>query len=408
MNKKNLFVFILGLLAMIKVRFLGTFAVSELLVLMGYLYVPLTFVRRNHFVQRLMLMGGLWLIGVICADLYNQTPMVNAIKGSFNVILLISLIPVIYWAVYDKPHRILYFLAGNAISCLINFYFLQSFESFFEYDVWRVYAIYPLFIFLGGFLYYVGREKWALFVTEGFALWTLFHSSRNVFLTLTISNIVLLYIGKIKEQDIIEELSQYRKQALRLIFIFAIGAYVADVTYEYGAKSGLFGEDVYNKYIMQSSSDIGIASGRMDFVMSSVLVSRNPIIGYGSYAKDENEFRVNYIWEHGGIPGKAKKSDLLPGHSFLMGAWVYSGILGGLFFMYVLYQIFIAIRRGHILYEPRLTGTYMYMTMLYVWNIFFSPFQDRLNFLFFLIPIIILNTEYTEDNDKDIDNNTLV
>ena len=132
-----------------------------------------------------------------------------------------------------------------------------------------------------------------------------------------------------------------------------------------------------------------MASGRGDFIQSLYLVSQKPIMGYGSYAKDNNQLLEDYYKSNGMIYNSSKLHDkMLPGHSYLMGSWVYSGILGFIFWIYIIFQIVKYSREG-LLYDTQLVGINTLLTFATLWNIFFSPFADRLNFLFYIIMVIL-------------------
>ena len=130
---------------------------------------------------------------------------------------------------------------------------------------------------------------------------------------------------------------------------------------------------------------------RSDAFQSLFLISNNPIIGYGSYAKDKNELIRQFDKET-----NRSKNDLLPGHSYILGAWVYSGILGALFWIYILYLIFVFIK-DKILLDDKLIGINVLLSFQMLWNILFSPFADRLNFLFFItLAVIQINLKKSE------------
>ena len=101
------------------------------------------------------------------------------------------------------------------------------------------------------------------------------------------------------------------------------------------------------------------------------------------YSLDEKEF---------------SKDEILPGHSYLMGGWVYAGILGLIFWFYILRLIFKFLYVG-LVYDLKLMGINMFLICMMLWNILFSPFSDRLNFLFFIMSLII-QTQYSKEYAK--------
>ena len=390
--KKDLFVFFIGLLSMIKFRLLGTFALSELIIFITYLFIGFrTEFTNNKRMNYLFLFAILWCIGVFISDRFNDVNLIDSLKGSFNVVFLIILIPFVYWALEDKPQRMILFWIGNGISSVFAFYF-QRINLYNEIDanIWRVYAFYPAAIAFSGLLYYKGRNLIACLLIEIFAFWSLFNMSRNVFLSMTCAVSLILFIDWIKRHSE-DSVTMYKRKSLSLLIIFVLALTGVSYTYEYLAKNKILGEQAYQKYIVQKYSKSGLASGRSDAFQSLFLISNNPIIGYGSYAKDKNELIRQFDKET-----NRGKNDILPGHSYILGAWVYSGILGALFWIYILYLIFVFIK-DKILLNDKLIGINVLLSFQMLWNILFSPFADRLNFLFFITLVVVqINLENSE------------
>lgn len=396
-NHKDLLLFFVGILSLIKVRFFGTFALAELLAIASIFFIPWWRCLDNKKVRTLISLAFLWLTSVLISDLYNDSTFINSIKGAFNVILLILDIPFVYWAFNDRPRRILYYWLGVGIGSLIQFYYFSSYESEFEYDVWRVYAYDIGFIALSGYLYFRGLKKISLIVIEGFAVWSLFHSSRNIFLCATIAVVLLMYIERIIHGGVSQTMATYRKKTLFIFGSVALGAIIASNAYEYTASKGILGELAYNKYQMQKNTEAGLASGRLDFVISWHLITENPIWGYGSYALDKDGYKNRYLERHGyEVQGEEKEDNMLPGHSYFLGAWVYSGILSVPFWGYVLYQLFLCLSCGTFLKQPRIMGLVVLLMCSYLWKILFSPFADRILIISFLMILLFLksNNEY--------------
>ena len=391
-SRKDVFVFLVGVLSLIKVRVLGTFALAELLAMVSLFLIPWWRCLKNGKVRMFIKLAILWLVAVIVSDLYNGSSTVNSLKGSFNVVFLILDIPFVYWAFYDRPKRILYYWIGVGIGSLIQFYVFSSYDSEFEYDVWRVYAYDVLFIAVAGILYYNDFKKISLLLLEGFAVWSLFHSSRNIFLSATIAVVMLLYIGHLEKKSPDNVLVLYKKRFMGVFLSLGVGALIASNVYEYAASNGILGVEAQNKYEMQKNTEAGLASGRLDFVISSNLIIENPIWGYGSYAKDKNRYRERYLMRHGYYVSSEEKEDMLPGHSYFLGAWVYSGVLSAPFWLFVIAQIFLCLKNGTMLRNRRLMGIVVFLMLSYTWKIFFSPFADRILFASFMMILLALNT----------------
>lgn len=406
-SRKDWFVFIIGLFSMIKFRLLGTFALSEIIIFITYLFIGFrTEFTNNKRMNYLFFLAILWCVGVFISDRINDINLNDSLKGAFNVIFIILLIPFVYWMLEDRPQRMILFWIGNGLSSIFAFYF-QRIDLYNEIDanIWRVYAFYPAAIALSGLLYYKGRVITSCLLIEMFAFWSLFNMSRNVFLSMTCGVCLILFINWIGKYSV-DRIEMYKKKSLSLLIVFGLSLIGISFTYEYLVKNKILGEPAYRKYIMQKYAKGGIASGRLDAFQSLYLISENPIIGYGSYAKDKEGLIRQF--DKG---TNRDRNDYLPGHSYILGAWVYSGVLGAIFWMYILYLIFVFIK-DKILIDSRLIGINALLTFQMIWNILFSPFANRLNFLFFIILIIVLidleKSEYESETSKNIGNCSFV
>ena len=400
-NTKDLFIFVIGLFSMIKFRLLGTFGVSELFVFVSYLFINPFMVQENKQVRRLITFAFIWLIGVIISDLVNHSTLEDSLKGAFNVIFIIALIPFVYWALNDKIERMLYFWAGVAISSILGFKFQRvGMMNELAADTWQVYAVKWLFLFLGGWLYYKGRIRWSYILILSFATWTLFHQSRNIFLVFVLTVSILFYIGEITDFNLIDKYIRYRRGIFKLFVVLCVAFIGISYTYETLAVNGTLGEYARVKYEKQKKTELGLASGRADFLASLYAISKKPIFGYGSYAKDKDRVFAKFN-RMIGLPYMDLRSgkNHVPGHSYMLGAWVNAGILGFIFWLFVLKKIFVFLRY-HLFNNYQLLCLNLLLTFTLLWSIFFSPFSDRLNFVFYMIAILLLSNEDRQLEDR--------
>lgn len=373
---------------MIKLKILGTIGVGEI-VAMGILpFIPISECWKNRYVRKFVFLLLLWLLAIVLSDAYNNSELVNFLKGFFNVVIILVLLPVVYWALYDKPERLIYFLIGAGISKIISYYFIElhHFDTVFNAQMWKVYAYLPITIGVSGFLYYKGRKWIAIFLMEGFALWTLFNLSRHVFLITTIAICLLLIINNGKVQKTYDYIRIPTSKVVKMLLVAAIGFVGVKYGYETLATNGALGERAYVKYMSQKNSKMGLASGRGDFVQAVFAISKEPIWGYGSYAKNTDHFfrEFNKAADLGvRNTGKVEPSHM-PTHSYILGAWVSAGILAVPFWIYALY-LSISFLFRYSCFDARMALVNLEFGCLMIWNILFSPFQNRLDFLFFMI-----------------------
>ena len=183
------------------------------------------------------------------------------------------------------------------------------------------------------------------------------------------------------------------------IFIILIGVTAGAVYqgYSYVAENGYLGEVSRLKYLHQSSSQYGLLlSGRVEVFASTQAISDSPIFGHGSWARDwkyidllqkireyDSENTTSYIPE----------DNLIPSHSHILGAWVESGVLGALFWFYILWSIFHCfknIKSKKTEYLPII----IWALIMLVWDLFFSPmgaYQRVLSGFYILVVLYARN-----------------
>jgi hypothetical protein len=200
--------------------------------------------------------------------------------------------------------------------------------------------------------------------------------------------------------------SRLRKRRMVLtIAVLAAGEWGISAIYAHGAQSGWFGGVEREKYEIQSSGAGGILlGGRSAFLASSVAIVDSPLLGHGSWAKDPMykallfESMAELGYEN---MGDEYEDDLIPSHSYLFGAWVEAGIVGAVFWFWVLWLAARALMcaSGR---EP-LLPFFAFIGMLLIWNVLFSPYgaDARFTATYFVYAMFLfaLHTETQKRTD---------
>jgi len=151
--------------------------------------------------------------------------------------------------------------------------------------------------------------------------------------------------------------------------------------YQYAAKSGILGEAARQEYEVQSSGKYGLLlGGRTELLASLPAVYDSPILGHGSWAKDFRylivERRALVLLGYKGALDVSREElidGLIPAHSYLLQAWVFGGIVGALFWvwLYVLTaRVLMRVYPSNVFLLP--VGAFMAFSLL--WDILFSPY----------------------------------
>lgn len=399
-KKKDYFIFFCGLVGTFSLRVLGTFYIIEIIAFLSYLFIHWRRFWDNPRMRMVFKMAFLWLLGAMIADWWNNTPTVDMLKGWFNIIFFIGLMPFVYWALRDKPRRWIWYVAGNGISSLLSFYLVRG-EMFDErlYEIWKLYALGPLVVAIAGVLYYKGKHKLAMLAYLGWGLYALYGGSRNIFLTTSLAVCIIYIVHQYRNSSIDKQIIQFRRSIGRVFLALLIGAIAVDSSYEYLASNKMLGEYAYEKYMAQNySSENMLQSGRSETFLGIELIKENPIIGYGSFAEYSPKL-ISSASLRQALLDYYKDVDYyyLPTHSHVVGYWVYHGFLGGLFWIYVLFLMWKLFRTGAFMYEPKLTGHCLYYSMAVLWAILFSPFGQRAPMAFYITYLIVIEGYYLND-----------
>ena len=401
---KDHFAFFLGAGVGISFRILGVLTVSELLLLFIVLFFP----KREPWSPRLKTLLTLvliWIVGAVIANICNQVSFLDFIKGCVSKCWVVIDIIGLYIILHNAPVRILYFLCGGILSALLlllvpqfNIHAMDTAASGMDiydnyYNVWIIYLYQPIALGLVCLLFYRGFRSLAALGILGFAFLTLFYLSRNIFLCWSIVFIFILIHLNMQTPFF----SLWRKIFLCIILLLAFWA--VKETYSYMARNQYLGERAYQKYVMQTmDSKLGLVMGRVDFFMSLMAISENPIIGYGDYARDKTLIRPRFF-QYLGLEYQSSKPDLrqnfLPGHSHILGAWVYSGILGLFFWIYVGYLIYRFLTRYAWL-NNRLLCVNLILIIPFIWDYLFSPFGGRFSPLLNIVYMVIYMDYYDQ------------
>ena len=164
------------------------------------------------------------------------------------------------------------------------------------------------------------------------------------------------------------------------LLAFAVGsAYLANEVIKYAATRGFFEESTQEKFTQQSSGKLGVLfGGRPETLVAIQAIRDSPIVGHGSFAADERYIELKQLLQYQyGYSDSDTPEELeypaIPTHSHLTMAWVESGILGGVLWIYILVLVIRAIFRL-ALTRPNLAPLYSYLLVNFIWDILYSPF----------------------------------
>ena len=382
-------------LSFIEIELGGRLFLPEILLVM---ILPLLILKKGKFLldplpRTLIILGILWLVGLIITDLIRETPFSDWSKGWAKIIFLILNFSSIYLLLNNDVRRIVLFTMSYAIGGLLD-YFISP-DELLLIDPWKFGLSFSVIFLVLLFLQWwrIARFRMlSVLLVFALGLLSFYLGTRSIGGLLIASAIYLFIHYRPKLRKWLG-----KKLSLGRIVIFVITATLSTwtiiVVYSKAASSGWLGESAQGKYRTQAGAYGGIGvllGGRTEIIASSQAIIDSPLIGHGSLAKDPKyKLLLLSLYDMGyEINRQAileKETDYIPSHSHLFGAWVEAGILGALFWCWVciliirtLYQMF---KIEHTLL-PLLVTT----LIMAIWDILFSPFGTigRLKFGFFL------------------------
>ncbi len=121
-----------------------------------------------------------------------------------------------------------------------------------------------------------------------------------------------------------------------------------------------------------------LVGGRPETLVAIQAIRDSPFIGHGSfpYGPKYIELSQDIQYQHGYSNTDEPEEvefEVIPTHSHLTMAWVESGILGGICWIYILLLTLRAVFRVSVL-RPRLAPLYCYLLVGFLWDILYSPF----------------------------------
>ncbi len=391
--------FLIGLSSAYYLSLIGQVYLAELVLPFT---VPLVWKNRKFLlltkeVKWLVVFGGLWLLSQVVTDITQSTPLADSLRGwaLIGVFLLDTL--ALYLLVVPNHRRILISLSGFALGGVVQ-PILQP-DSYFITDAWKFGFGQPLTLLIiivgcvwsGRYLY--RHAAWAA-VIGGIGIFSLYKDSRSL------GGVTLLTAFAVLLSSLLFNFT--RNKRLRVGNLAAIGLMTLLITwgilsgYRYAAQNGWLGDTSRVRSQIQSTSSLElIIRGRSELIPAFYAIGDSPLLGHGSWARD-SKYR-NYLYdlirlgyedasESARIDYLVTSSDTIPVHSHLLQAWVWSGILGALFWVIVLVIIFRAIVRT-IISPNRLFPLVIFTSILSMWNLLFSPFGSimRLQWAYFLV-----------------------
>jgi hypothetical protein len=381
-DRRNIIPFLTASTMVIPITLVGTFRLGEILILLLFPFYIRSMMQalRNREVSLLMLGGGLWFVSQVLSDLVNGTPSSKYIRGWGNIVLtMINFL--FYCGLYRDRYR-------SHVGTIIGMAFGGAFGAFYLYfygdksqvnpeQLWDFYVsawAYPCF----GFLAYAafGTFPW-LVIGAGLVYGIVgnIYGGRSDGLIALSSTMIFCYLWY--------SLLSGQKD---LRYLFRNGAVLAGLLmipffllYVHYAQSGVLGKTAKVQIDLAKNPYNPVEVlllARNESVIAIDAIAEKPLLGHGSWANPMH-LRKLYLLKMREIYGaKAPKTlvhDVLPVHSVLLGAWVFSGLVGFLYWIVVIVRTLALTDRVLRYGSVAMVAIAVVYLPFFGWHVMFSP-----------------------------------
>ena len=392
-----------------------------------YVAGPIWFLKEQYYMRRngvmplfLLSIALILNAGISCVS--NGTHSSYVLRGMAVVCMLPCVIVVVHRLLRQDMNGFKWWLVGVAISgVLCTFIFQKSVEVSMLARGATGSADTAADI-MGGTLYWIGRggnfinmytQGWymqcptwiAVMLPTCFAVFALLTSSsgRSSALVAIGSAMFVLIGGK--------KVASIRNRICRnfgwLCLCGVLVVLTFKIVYEQTASRGLLGDDARNKYERQTKGDKSmkqlLLGGRMDSFGGLIACVDRPIIGFGPWAMDEWGYTQRFLSEYADyedyqnyvtsrefyLRNNLPVMSMIACHSHVVMFWLWYGIFGLLFWLYIVFVI-VRYLRQDCYAVPQWFMWLAAASPAYLWNVFFSPFADRVGGMMYVVAILLV------------------
>jgi hypothetical protein len=392
--------FLIALTTPFSVKLVGSLPVSEI-VLLPLVPVFLISLKRRltqPTLKAIFFLIGLWLFGQVLTDLYRHTPAVDWMRGDAAILFFAMDIACLTVLLAGSNRRKAIFVTGYAIGTFLTTKLVPS--TFSQGQPWKFgYAGGTILLVVLGSCYFYSRRQYSAvgIVFAGIIFINLLENYRSPVLNLLVAMVLVVPI--IPERIGRLRLLPRRGSVMRIAVLTGMavgGGLSASALVHLATTAGLVSEEARMKNEEQGEGTGILLGGRPEILVSSIAVMDSPVLGHGSWAKEAkyDELMSDLMVEQGKksyLRDTVVESEgLIQAHSHLMGAWVWAGLLGAVFWLYLFWLVIKAIVRVTIILPP-MAPLYAYLLVEYAWAILFSPFGSTLRIYESLVIVIIID-----------------
>lgn len=326
-----------------------------------------------------------WLLSAVTTDLYRGTSLTLALRGFALVFFTLCNLAGLRVLTSGSRGLLNSAVLGLATAGVLSF-FIQP--STYAHDVpWKFGFAYPTTLFAA----WLASSVWARRSPTRSVVVMSAIGGLNLILGARSLGAICLLVAAIALRGRRPANSKRRQVFVPLLLVAGLSIGGA---FAYGAmaSSGALGQAAQTKYLEQAQGSAGIViGGRPETVVGMIALTDSPVIGHGSVptATQDLRSRADSMLTAMGYRLQLAalwRMDTIPVHSGLLQAWVWHGLGGVAFWIWILVfasRYLVNTFRA----ESSVDCLVLYLSILTVWDVLFSPFGgDRR----LAVPLVIL------------------
>lgn len=368
---------LLALGTIVELNLVGRLMAADLLslTLFPFLLAMRGRLLRHPTIKTIIFLIVVWLFGQIATDLYRQTPFEDWTRGWAKIVLFLITFCTVVMLSRLRRGALITFLTFFAIAAVVRLEMGvgelaeigENWDTAWKFGYGYFLGV-MVFLFVARWARRFGQSRTLNTLPFGAATVALLLNARSMFAFTALAATIQLFARSGRHMS--------NRALVGYAALLMLAATTVIGLYGYTAASGLLGETAQDKFEQQTRSPLGLLGGRAEILASSQAVIDSPILGHGSWAKDpyyvdlmdqrKAELGLSTI----GLP---RELGLIPTHSHILGAWVEAGVLGAIFWLYML-RLTLRALVTVIRQSPADIGLLSFLLISFLWDLLFSPF----------------------------------
>ena len=405
--------FLVGLCS--KLQVVASLSITEIIVLLA---APLILVKDYDSIRRdgvgvFFFLSALMIFGCVVACIANGTPVSGAIRGLATTTIISCSIVVAHRLIRRDPNGFKWLLLGVAISMVLCTFVFQTAGEVGAYQqrttsdiiarpTYLLSRVSP-FVMLpvkGWYIHCPILYSCVAPIIVAVIAMTSTTSGRSAALT-TLAAVGIVLIGGRKQRSM-TRIARYFTSLIFASLVFIAAAYFI---YSYSAANGLLGEQARTKYERQTRGEKGVmrllVGGRGASFIGLLACRDKPITGWGPWALDTEGYTEEFISKYGTQEDvdelsrlqSANKIDygsarIIPCHAYITEFWLWFGISGLIFCAYLVFVVLRFLKQD-VFAVPQWYGWLACGIPALLWDIFFSPLNDRFGMSLFIVACLM-------------------